>query len=283
MNSAALGRALGAAVVALEAVGGGQVNRAARVRLADGRTAFVKHRPGAPPDAWDAEAADLDWLRVPGGPRIPRVLARRDGPDGFLALEWLPPSPPAPDHDERLGRALAALHGAGAPVWGLHRDNYIGPLPQPNGPCATWAEFYAERRVLPLVRAAHDRGLLDAPDLARAERLAARLPELAGPEEPPARLHGDLWAGNAHPGPGGEPVLVDPAAYGGHRETDLAMMDLFGGFGPRVAAAYEEASPISAGRSGRAALHQLYPLLVHALLFGGGYRGAVRRTLTAYA
>ena len=279
MNVARLARALGAPVAALRPVAGGDVNRAAHARTADGRDVFVKHRPGAPPGTWTAEAEGLAWLRVEGGPRIPRVLAVDDAPDGFLALEWLPPSPPAPDHDDRLGRGLAALHAARAPAFGLDRDNWIGPLPQSNSPLPDWPAFLGERRIAPLVRAARERGVLDAADAAAADRLIARLPCLCGPPEPPARLHGDLWSGNAHAAPDGGPVLVDPAVYGGHREMDLAMMRLFGGFAPRVFAAYDEVLPPSPGREERVPLCQLPPLLVHALLFGGGYTFRVRRTL----
>jgi len=283
VNPDALGRALGARVVARRPVAGGDVNRAEHVRLADGREAFVKHRPGAPAGTWRAEAAGLRWLRVPGGPGVPEVLAvHDDGHDGFLALEWLPPSRPAADHDERLGRGLAALHAAGAPSFGLDHDNWIGPLPQPNAPCTTWPAFLGRRRLEPLIRAAVDAGRLGPADARAGDRLIGRLPHLCGPPEPPARLHGDLWSGNAHAGPDGGPVLVDPAVYGGHREMDLATMRLFGGFGRRVLAAYAEVLPPAPGHEDRVPLCQLPPLLVHALLFGGGYVASVRRTLARF-
>lgn len=280
---AAVAAALGTAVTGVRPVGGGDVNRAERLRTADGRTVFVKHRPGAPAGTFTAEARGLEAIRVRGAPRVPQVLAVGDE-DGarFLALEWLPPGPPAPGHDERLGRALAALHRAGAPAFGDPLPNWIGPLPQDNTPHADWPGFLAERRLAPLVRAARDRGGLEAGDVARAERLMGRLPELCGPPEPPARLHGDLWGGNAHPGPDGLPVLIDPATYGGHREMDLAMMRLFGGFSERVFAACAEAYPTAPGAAGRVALMQLYPLLVHLVLFGGGYRERVRAVVAAH-
>ena len=226
-----------------------------------------------------AEAEGLRWLAEAGAIRIPEVVAVADEAEPrLLALEWIDRGARAPRHDERLGRGLAALHRAGAPRFGLGEDNFIADIPQPNGPLPTWAAFHAERRVLHLGRRAIDAGLLPAGAGAKLERLAARMPELCGPEEPPARLHGDLWSGNAMVDRDGAPVLVDPAVYGGHREVDLAMMRLFGGFSERVFAAYEEAFPLAPGHEERVALHQLTPLLVHVILFGGGY---VRQTMRA--
>lgn len=281
---AAAARALGRSVRATSPVTGGDICRAHRVVLDDGATIFVKHLPDAPEGMFAREAAGLEWLAEagPGAPRVPRVLAT--GPE-HLAMEWIESGPRARDHDERLGRGLATLHGAGAPSFGAGADGWIGTLPLPNGPLPTWAEFLAERRVEPLLRAAVDRGILTAGDAALWERVRARLDELLGPAgaEPPARLHGDLWSGNAMTDAGGDPVLIDPAAHGGHREVDLAMMRLFGGFPERVFAAYAEASPPAAGEPERRPLHQLHPLLVHALLFGGGYPARVRSALARYA
>jgi fructosamine-3-kinase len=279
----AAARALGVAVATAESVPGGDINRALRLRLVDGRIVFVKHRAGAPADMYAAEAHGLAWLAVADGPRLPAVAAVGDG-DGpaFLALEWVERGAPASDFDERLGRGLAALHGAGAPAFGLDRDNWIGSLPQANGPLPTWAAFYGERRLAPLAREAVERRLLPAAAGERFERLIGRLDDLCGPPEPPARLHGDLWGGNHMADASGAPVLVDPAVYGGHREVDLAMMLLFGGFSDRCLAAYAEASPLAPGHEDRVALYQLYPLLVHVLLFGAAYAGRVERALGRY-
>lgn len=204
----------------------------------------------------------------------------RDDGDGvcrFLALEWIeqPARDTMPrdgaDPDEVLGRGLAALHRAPCDAFGLDHDNHLATIPQDNRPCATWSEFFVTRRLEPMARAAIDTGRLPAGASATFGRLFARMDELAGPPEPPSRLHGDLWGGNAIAGPGGQRWLIDPATYGGHREIDLAMMRLFGGFGPRVFAAYEDASPLADGHEDRLSLYQLVPLLAHALLFGGGY------------
>jgi len=279
---AAVASAAGSPVSEARAVAGGDVNRALRVALEDGRVLFVKHRGDMPGDAYRAEADGLAWLAEAGALRLPEVVAVGVQEPAFLALEWLDRGEPGPDRDERLGRGLAALHAAGAAAFGGPRDNWIATLPQANAPCGTWAEFYARRRLEPLARRAVDAGLLPPATLEHLDRLAGRLPDLCGPPEPPARLHGDLWSGNAMTGPAGEPVLVDPAAYGGHREMDLAMMRLFGGFSARVFAAYEEAFPLAAGHADRVDLYQLYPLLVHVVLFGGGYAGSFTRALTRY-
>ena len=278
----AVGASLGATPAELRAIAGGDINQAFRVDLADRQSVFVKHRPDAPAGMFTAEARGLDWLRVDGGPRIPEVVAVRDEPPRFLALEWIERGSPAADHDEALGRALAALHGAGAASFGLEHDNFVASIPQPNAPAATWPEFYAARRLEPLVRRSASAGRLPPEIVARFARLTGRLDDLCGPAEPPARLHGDLWGGNAIVDAQGSPVLVDPAVYGGHREVDLAMMRLFGGFSPRVFHAYEEVFPLAAGHEERVGLWQLWPLLVHVVLFGGSYAGSLKRTLARY-
>jgi PPOX class probable F420-dependent enzyme len=168
------------------------------------------------------------------------------------------------------------MHAAGAPSFGLDADGFIGPLPMSNVPAPDWPSFYVERRVLPFLRQAVDGGAVSAADAAAIERTCQRLPDLAGPPEPPARIHGDLWSGNLLCDTAGRPWLIDPAAHGGHRETDLAMLALFGGRSARFVAAYEEVFPLADGWQEREPLHQLHPLLVHAALFGGGYgRAAV--------
>lgn len=230
-----------------------------------------------PPSAPDpASATDAD----PGpDPRPGPGRAMPDGEPGWLALAWVEPGRPGPTHDDDLGRGLAALHRSGATVFGLEEDTALGSLQLPNDPCATWAEFYGQRRLLPLARRAVDDGVLPPSVLSDVDRLVGRLPDLVGPPEPPARLHGDLWGGNAITDADGHPLLIDPAVYGGHREVDLAMMRLFGGFGPRVFSAYQEVAPLAAGHEDRVPLYQLHPLLVHAVLFGGSYRDAVTDTL----
>jgi len=268
--------ALGSAVVAWEAVSGGDINDAHQAHLADGRWVFVKSNGEAPTGMFAAEARGLSWLEQAHALRVPTVIVQeRD----FLVLECIRPGRRRPDFDELLGRGLAALHRAGAPSFGLDHDNFIGRLAQANKPLPTWAEFYRERRLLPQLRLAVDGHRASAAMQRGFEKLLARLEELVGPAEPPARLHGDLWGGNSMVDEQGLPCLIDPAVHGGHREIDLAMMRLFGGFGPRVFSAYQEAFALSAGHEARVPLYQLYFLMVHVNLFGGSYVASVEHAL----
>jgi fructosamine-3-kinase len=266
-------------------VGGGDINEAFRVVLADGSDAFVKTRPDAAPGEYAAEAAGLAWLAQPGALRTPRVL---DLDDGYLALEWIEPGRLDAAGAEELGRGLAATHAAGAPAFGdaqasAGRTAGFGSLRLSNDPTPDWPTFYAERRLRPLAALARERGALSQAGTQAVERVCERLADLAGPPEPPARLHGDLWSGNVMAGPDGRPWLIDPAAYGGHREVDLAMLRLFGAPGERVFAAYEELAPLADGWRDRIELFQLLPLLVHALLFGGSYSASAERVALHYA
>ena len=275
--AAEVAAALGQAVRSERAVGGGDINAAARLELADGRVVFVKHHPDPPAGMFEAEAHGLGWLAEARAVRVPEVLGVGAT---WLALEWLEPGTRAAAFAVRLGHALAALHESGAPRFGLDRDNFIAILPQDNTPCETWEELWIERRLRPLVHRAATRGRAGARWHDRLDKLRARWRAVAGPDEPPARLHGDLWSGNVHAA-GGEPALIDPAVYGGHREVDLAMLALFGGLSDGIADAYHEAFPLATGWRERLPLWQLYPLLVHAVLFGGGYGASVDRILTA--
>lgn len=256
-------------------VAGGCINHGMRVELADGPV-FVKYNADAPPGLFAAEARGLDALRAAAdGLVVPRALAwaeAQDGAPAWLALEWLEPSPRAANFAERLGRGLAALHRAGsAEGWGWREDNFIGPLPQGNGPAASWAEFWRTRRLEPQLDLARRAAQLPG-KAAEWDRLMDRLPALLAPAQAdgPSLLHGDLWGGNVLAAPEG-PALIDPAVYRGHREADLAMTELFGGFGDRFHAAYGEAWPLQPGYPTRRAVYQLWYLLIHVNLFGGGY------------
>ena len=186
------------------------------------------------------------------------------------------------DTEVSLGRGLASLHRIGAPSFGREDRRSTGSRGLPNEPCETWAEFYATQRLLPLARLAKDGLALRDRAIRDLEAVARRLPELGSDPEPPALLHGDLWAGNRLVGTDGRNWLIDPAAHSSHREFDLAMMRLFGGFGADCFAAYEENFPLAEGWQDRVALHQLAPLVVHAIKFGSGYPAAVDRALAGY-
>jgi fructosamine-3-kinase len=263
-------------VAAARRVGGGDINEAWRVTFEDGAVAFVKTRAGALPGEYATEAEGLRWLTEPGALRVPRVITFGEA---YLALEWVDVGRLDAAGEEELGRGLAALHAAGADCFGGPRELRIGPLVLPNEPLEDWPSFYAERRLRPLL----PRTALGGAGTRAVERVCERIGELAGPAEPPARLHGDLWSGNVLAGADGRPWLIDPAAYGGHREVDLAMLRLFGGPGRRTFDAYAEIMPPAAGWEDRVELWQLFPLLVHAALFGGGYRASAERVARRYA
>jgi fructosamine-3-kinase len=273
--------ALGSKVARSMPLSGGDINQAYRVTLGDGRVVFVKANPRLPASVFDAEARGLAWLREANALRVPEVIAIASDGDqpAFLVLEMLESAERRRDFDDALGRGLAKLHRAAPNGFGLAYDNAIGALPQDNTPSPDWASFYRDRRLAPQLERAVRSGLLDAATERAFESVFSRLDELSGPKEAPARLHGDLWSGNLHAGPEGQPCLIDPACYGGHREMDLAMMRLFGGFGARTFAAYDETFPLCPGHEKRVPLYQLYPLLVHVNLFGGGYVGSLERAL----
>jgi fructosamine-3-kinase len=272
--------ALGRRVLQLEPVSGGDICRAARAELDGGEAAFVKSRSGAPPGFFATEAWGLGWLGDAGAP-VPGVLVVADD---LLVLEWIEQGRWTVATDQAAGRAVATLHASGAPGFGHPdgADSWIGSVSLPGGPAASWSELWSEHRVRPLVRMLVDAEQL-APDAGRLlDRVCDRLDDLAGPPEPPSRLHGDLWSGNLLAGADGRPWLVDPAAQGGHRETDLAMLALFGGLGAGFLGAYEEVAPLADGWRERQPLHQLHPLLVHAWLFGGGYASRAVAIARAY-
>jgi fructosamine-3-kinase len=241
-------------VVSREPVAGGDINEAFRATLDDGSCVFIKQHAHAPAGMFAAEADGLQWL-AEGPLRVPRVL---EVAADHLVLEWLD-LVGRPDA-RAFGAGLAALHALGAPQFGLPRDNFLATLPQDNTAEPDWPAFYVGL----------DRQL---------DQL--RVASVWGPPEPPARLHGDLWWGNVA-ATREEPVILDPAVYGGHREVDLAMLALFGGLPEALVRGYDEVAPLADGWRDRIALHQLYPLAAHACLFGGGYGAQVAATLRRY-
>jgi fructosamine-3-kinase len=244
----------------------------AEVVLDDGRTVMVKR--GRDDREVRAEAAGLRWLADAGTVAVPRV----HGHDGaWLVTDRVPAGRPTRESAAAFGAGLAALHASGAPAFGAAppggpEEAYIGLAPLHNVRGDRWPEWFAGHRVLPYLRGAVDEGTLRPGEAAVIEEVCERLPALAGPAEPPARLHGDLWNGNVLWADDHRAWLIDPAAHGGHRESDLAMLRLFGC--PHLDAVldgYQAAAPLAAGWPDRVGLHQLFPLLVHTVLFGRGY------------
>lgn len=246
------------------------------VDLVDGRRLVAKRAPG--PRAHAAEAAGLRWLAA-GEVPVPEVYAHDEQ---WLLLEYVRPGTPNVEAARAFGRGLAALHLRGAPGFGAPppsgpADAWIGVAPMRNTTEYDWPAFYVAHRVQPYLRRARDHGALDTAQAAVIERVCEHIGTITGPPEPPARLHGDAWSGNLHWGADRTVWLLDPAAHGGHRETDLAMMRLFGApllehiLDSYELAAADAGAPLADDWTERVGLHQLFPLLVHAELFGGGY------------
>jgi fructosamine-3-kinase len=263
-------------------VSGGDVCVAARLTLDDGASIFAKTWPGGtPPEGFfAAEAAGLRWLREAGAVPVPEVLVALPT---MLAMEWVDPGPPSPSAAARFGRDLAGLHRSGAPAFGARWPGFIGTLPLDNTPSGgPWSDWFAARRLEPYLRRSADRGALSEDDVQAVEQII-RTVQRYEVSDPPARTHGDLWPGNVLWALDGRAWLVDPAAHGGHRETDLATLALFGGAPhlPTILAAYQEVFPLADGWRDRVPLHQLHLLLVHTAVFGAAYRPAVRAAADA--
>jgi fructosamine-3-kinase len=272
-----------------------------RATLADGRMVFAKVASGGTGQVLPAEAHGLRWLSGAGAVPVPEVLGYEED---MLVISWVPGGAPDAAAAERFGRDLARLHASGAQRFGAPWPGFIASLPLDNGGPArdgpgdgagagardgagarggagardgpgSWPGWYAARRVLPYLRRAADAGTLGPAQVRAVEAVVARISDLGGPAEPPSRIHGDCWSGNVL-WSGGRGWLIDPAAHGGHRESDLAMLALFGApFLDRILASYQEVAPLAAGWRARVPLHQLHPLLVHVCLFGSGYAESV--------
>ncbi|MGD0376828.1 MAG: fructosamine kinase family protein [Streptosporangiaceae bacterium] len=279
-----LERLLGTGLRDCRNLGGQHGARHYRCELADGRIAFAKvagEHLSAAQAGFGAEARGLSWLGQAGAAEVPEVLGFDDG---ALVISWVQADRADRPAAEGFGRDLAQLHASGAASFGAPWPGTIAGLPLPNEPGDSWPGWYASQRLLPYLRRAMDAGWFTAADARLIETVAGRAAELAGPAEPPSRIHGDCWSGNLL-WSAGRGVLVDPAAHGGHRETDLAMLALFGApYLDRIVASYQETAPLAAGWQARIPLHQLHPLLVHVCLFGAAYRDAAvdaaRRALT---
>jgi fructosamine-3-kinase len=283
-----IGRLTGLSVREARVVGSQHGYQHLMITLAGGRRAFAKASGADAPDevaaAFTAEANGLRWLAQAAAVPLPEVLAATPS---ALVISMIPPGRATPEAAFQFGADLARLHAAGADGFGAPWRGFIASLPLDNTPVPAgaaagvrdagpgWPEWYADRRLLPFLRRAVDAGALRPQDARLVEAVIDRIGSLAGPAEPPSRIHGDCWAGNLL-WSRGRGWLIDPAAHGGHRETDLAMLALFGAPDlDRMLAGYNDTVPLAAGWRSRVPLHQLHPLLVHACLFGASYRDAV--------
>jgi fructosamine-3-kinase len=234
-------------------------------------------------DFFEKEAKGLVVLANAGALKVPRPLF-----DGkfhqqiYLVMEYLEKGNMSADFWEVFGRSMASLHQHSRPLFGLDFDNYIGKIQQSNHEKDTWHNFYASQRIMPLIYKAEKNKMVDAATVSLAEHFCSRLSSLI-PEEKPALLHGDLWKGNFVVHESGNAAIFDPSAYYGHRELDLAITRLFGGFDEKFYQSYEEHYPLLPGHMERLDIFQLYHLIAHLLLFGGHYREQVVGTLKKYA
>ncbi len=259
-------------------VSGGSVARSWRVQT-DSGPVFVKSHEDPPTRFFEREAAGLTALRATGAVAVPQVWAVEEA---GLVLEWIDLAGETTEATEaEFGRSLAALHRhTGSAFGSLDEVNlgYLGSVTLDLSPCPTWPESYLKRRAYPLVhRAVNEQGM-DPSAVTLVNTLLAT-PQVCGPPEPPTLVHGDLWSGNRVIGADGHSWVIDPSAHYGHRESDLAMMRLFGGFGEACFTAYDDAFPLAPGWRERVALHQLVPLLAHVIMFGRTYESAVLRAL----
>lgn len=256
-------------------VSGGSISRAYRVETSD-RPIFLKVEPRADADRLEAEADGLAAIANTSAIAVPAVLAvGAAGAHAFLALEWIELAGERAGAEASLGEALARMHRTTGAAFGWTRDNTIGRTPQPNSWMSGWIEFFREQRLMPQLDRARRNGI-GQQAITLGHELAGGIEAFFDGYAPaPSLLHGDLWGGNWGASAEGRPYLFDPAVYFGDREADLAMTQLFGGFGNAFYRAYDAAWPPAPGREQRVDLYNLYHLLNHFNLFGGGYRGAV--------
>ena len=273
---------LGSDIKTVSFIGGGDINQARLLETPQGKF-FIKFNTAANAGLMlETEAKGLELIAASQALRTPAVLGFGQTDDGaFLLLEFIEKGYRGEGFWEKFGVSLATLHRQASNQFGLDHDNFIGSLPQSNKPAPTWAEFFIQERLQPQLSLAAQNNRLQTSDFSRFEKLFEKLPSIC-PAEPPALVHGDLWSGNFIVGADNEPVLIDPSVAFSHREMDLAMSRLFGGFERPFYRGYEEAYPLASGFEERLPVYQLYYLLAHVNLFGGGYANSVRNILTQF-
>ena len=278
-----LNEILGAPLRSATPISGGDINDAYKLILTDGRQVFMKANRSAGLSFFQAEADGLEAIHATGTIGTPKVIdVGKDQQYGvFLLLEWVEASPKPHDFWESFGRNLARMHQATASRFGWEKDNYIGASPQINTPHDKWITFYRDCRLAPQFRNAQH--YFDPSTRKCITRLLDHLEDHLVEPAHPSLLHGDLWSGNFITGNDGQAWLIDPAVYVGHAEADLAMTELFGGFAPAFYSAYQGVNPLQPGYEQRRDMYNLYHLLNHLNLFGGGYLSSVLRVLNRYS
>jgi protein-ribulosamine 3-kinase len=266
----------------INTAGGGSINETYSLQIRK-RKYFIKLNNRVGRDFFKAEIRGLELLRNSGAVYVPDVVSSGEiESTQYLLLQYIDPRAQTAKFWEKLGESLALLHKNSSDRFGLDHSNYIGSLIQENSYNDNWNEFFHCRRVLPLAMKARQNNLLNSADFDRC-LLLKDIYQKVFPEEAPALLHGDLWNGNVLAGSDGKAWFIDPAVYYGHREMDLAMTMLFGGFNPRFYESYNQIYPLTQGFNDRAGLYNLYPLLVHLNLFGEGYLPQVKKVLSEYS
>lgn len=280
-------RHLVGAITASTPVGGGCIANATRIETGDA-TYFLKWSGGEAGQTFEAEAAGLEALRAARSALlIPESLAAengRDGAPGFLLMGWIEAGEPDGAFWTAFGEGLAALHRhtSGDGRYGFEADNFIGRTPQHNDWNDAWPTFFCVHRLEPQIERARAAGRWHSDWTPLADRLLDRLGALLPASPSASILHGDLWSGNFLAASAGRAALIDPAAYYGHRETDLALTELFGGFDARFYDAYRAAWPLEPRYAERREVYNLYHLLNHLNLFGAGYAAGVERILRRF-
>ena len=262
---------------------GGDINQVFRLRMEHSRDLVLKlNSKDRYPGMFEKEAAGLRLLKS-AGCHVPEVeMSFVEGSHQFLILEHIEEGRSTGASWERFGHQLAAVHSTANESFGLDYDNFIGSLDQINKTADDWIEFFVSNRLEILIRKAREMSLLGVAHMKAFESLFSRLPQLI-PKEEPSLLHGDLWSGNLMFDKAGEPVFIDPAVYFGHREVDIAMTLMFGGFNESFLDSYNEIRPLEKGWEERVELHNLYPTLVHLVLFGRSYLSGIERTLQRFS
>jgi protein-ribulosamine 3-kinase len=265
----------------IEPIGGGCISNTVKLSTKN-KSFFLKWKQGSF-DMFEKECLGLRLIKKTGSLKVPNThqVGELEG-KGFLLMEFLDSGSTNTKYWEKLGNGLVQLHKNTNSHYGLDHDNYIGSLSQHNKMSKTWSDFFINQRLMPQVKLAYSKGLLDSNILKLFDTLYLQIHYLI-PEENPALLHGDLWSGNIHCGPNSEPYLIDTAVYYGHREAELAFTKLFGGFDEAFYDNYDQSFPLISGYKSRTDLFNLYPLLVHLNLFGTSYLSTIMKTLKRYS